>query len=134
MTASRLVMQEWSEVYQKIIKDSKVALHVHKGYVDDKLQGKELMRRGTRYNPKKRRFTWREDWKRIDEEEDAPDQKRMAEVCMEAMNSVSPKLTFNMENVHDFPNKRLVTLDMVIEVVENQISYSYYQKPMKTPW
>ena len=57
------------------------------------------------------------------------------------MNSVSPMLKFTAETVHDFENRRLATLDMEVEVTKmehkdemvEQISFSYYQKPMKTP-
>ena len=56
----------------------------------------------------------------------------MANIWLVAINAVNPMLTFTIETVHDFPNKRLA-MDMEIEVVENQIPYSYNRKPMKTP-
>ena len=77
-------------------------------------------------------FTWGEDWERIDEEEDLPDEVRMSRVCVEAMNVVNEDLTFTVETVHDFENKRLATLDLEMEVVSNMIIYSYFQKAMKT--
>ena len=49
------------------------------------------------------------------------------------MNSVNSDLTFTVETVYDFKNKRLATLDFEAEVIENQVVYSYFQKPMKSP-
>ena len=57
----------------------------------------------------------------------------MGKICLEAMNAVNSDLTFTVETVHDFPNKRLATLDLEVDVVDNQIIYSYFQKTMKTP-
>ena len=64
MACSRLVMQEWSENYSKILEASKVEVHDLRGYVDDNRHETELMRRGSRFNHEKKRFTWREDWQR----------------------------------------------------------------------
>ena len=59
---------------------------------------------------------------------------------MEGMNSVS-NLTFTVETVHNFQNKMLQTLDLQVEVrraeykkrMIDQISFNFFQKPMKTP-
>ena len=58
---------------------------------------------------------------------------RMGNICLDAMNDVSEDLEFTVETVHDFQNKKLATLDFENEVLDNQISYSYFRKPMKTP-
>ena len=68
------------------------------------------------YSTSRKRYTWREDWQR---EEDAPDETRMANICVAAMNDVNPNLKFTVETVHGFDNKRLATLDMVCEVINN---------------
>ena len=54
-----------------------------------------------------------------DNEEDAPEETRMANICVAAMNDVNPNLKFTVETVHGFDNKRLATLDMVCEVINN---------------
>jgi hypothetical protein len=64
MAASRLVMQEWAEGYRDILDRSEVTIYSHDGYVDDARQNTDLMVRGARYNPERRRFTWREDWEK----------------------------------------------------------------------
>ena len=133
MAASRLVMQEWSEGYLDILTRSGIRVDALQGYVDDGRQWTELIRRGTRFVQRLNRFLWREDWERIDVEENLPEEVRMGKICLEAMNAVNSDLTFTVETVHDFPNKRLATLDLEVEVVDNQIIYSYFQKTMKTP-
>ena len=80
MACSRLVMQEWSENYTKILEASKVEVHALRGYVDDNRQQSEPMRKWTRFDQKKNRYTWREDWKREDEERNEPDEERMGRV------------------------------------------------------
>ena len=126
-------MQDWSEGYLEILDRSGVMTDALKGYVDDGRQSTDLMIMGTRFNPERNRFTWREDWERIDREENIPDEKRMGMICLEAMNSVIVDLTFTVESVHDFANGRLATLDFECDVINNQIVYSYFQKEMKTP-
>ena len=133
MAASRLVMQEWSEGYLDILTRSGIRVDALQGYVDDGRQWTELIRRGTRFVQRLNRFLWREDWERIDVEENLPEEVRMGKICLEAMNAVNSDLTFTVETVHDFPNKRLATLDLEVDVVDNQIIYSYFQKTMKTP-
>jgi hypothetical protein len=110
-----------------------VTSYSHDGYVDDARQITDLMVRGARYNSERRRFTWREDWEKEDMEEDLPDEVRMGKICQVALNAVSEDLKFTVETVYDFENNRLATLDFECEFIENQISYSYFQKSMKTP-
>merc|ERR1712074_464646 len=100
----------------------------------------EVMRRGTRFNKQERRYMWREDWEREDTEKNEPDEVRMGKICLEGMNGVS-NLTFTVETTEDFQNKMLPTLDLQIEVKQvvyrrrmiDQISFTYFQKAMKTP-
>ena len=140
MAASRLVMQEWSERYTMTLRTSLVEMWALRGYVDDIRQMSEVMRRGTRFNKQERRYMWREDWEREDIEKNEPDEVRMGKICLEGMNSVS-NLTFTVETAEDFQNKMLPTLDLQIEVKQaayrkkmiDQISFTYFQKAMKTP-
>ena len=121
MAASRLVMQEWAEGFREILDKSGVTVDSQNGYVDDARQNTDLMIRGARYNPERKRFTWREDWKIEDDEDDLPDEVRMGKICLDAMNDVSEDLEFMVETVYDFQNKKLATLDFECEVVDNQI-------------
>ena len=110
MASSRLVMQDWSEGYLEILDLSGVRTDALKGYVDDGRQTTYMMIRGTRFNPDRGRFTWREDWEKQDDEENLPEEKRMGKICLKAMNSVNMDLTFTVETGYYFNNGRLVTL------------------------
>ena len=88
MAASRLIMQDWSEGYEAMLVKSGLRVDALRGYVDDGRQFSDMMRRGTRFNAERGQFTWREDWERIDEDEDLPDEVRMSLVCVEGMNAV----------------------------------------------
>ena len=81
MAAARLVMQEWSEAYRKILEDSGAELDAHGGYVDDGRQATSLMLKGSRFVPELKRFAWRADWEEEDIKEDLPDEVRMANIC-----------------------------------------------------
>ena len=94
IASSRLVMQDWSEGYLDILDVSGVKTYALKGYVDDGRQSTDLMIRGTRFNPDRGRFTWREDWEEQDDDENLPEEKRIANICLTAMNSVTVDLTF----------------------------------------
>ena len=104
-----------------------------KGYVDDGRQISELIIRGTRYVKEMKRFLWRKDWEDIDNMENKPDEVRIAEICLPAMNTVNPNLKFTVETAYDFPDQRLATLDFAVEEVRGIIHYTYFQKSMKTP-
>ena len=92
MACSRLVMQEWGEGYREILDNSGVKTYSQDNYVDDVRQNTDCMVRGARFNPERKRFTWRSDWEKEDEEEDLPDEIRMGKICLEAMNSVCEDL------------------------------------------
>ena len=133
MAAARLVMDEWAKEYRGILVRSGLNVRVHKGYVDDGRQATDLIRMESRYMKEERRFMWRKDWEEQDKLEGKEDEVRMGEICLAAMNHVSPDLQFTVETAHDFENKRLATLDFEVEVINGQIQYSYYEQPMKTP-
>ena len=132
MACARLVMQEWSEEYKNILTRSGLDIDAHAGYVDDGRQATPAFIRGTRFVKELKRFMWRADWEQEDMNKDDSDEVRMANICRPAMNSINKELEFTTETASDFKNKRLATLDFETEVIDNQIIYSYYQKPMKT--
>ena len=133
MACARLVMDDWATKYRGILERSGIEVRVMKGYVDDGRQISELIIRGTRYVKELKRFLWRKDWEDIDNMENKPDEVRIAEICLPAMNAVNPNLKFTVETAHDFPDQRLATLDFAVEEVRGIIHYTYFQKSMKTP-
>ena len=53
--------------------------------------------------------------KRIDDEANEPDNKRMARICLPAMNSINANLKFTTECPEDFKDNRLPTLDFDLD-------------------
>ena len=84
-----------------------------------------------KFHVERRMFIHCEEQLRIDEEEDAPDNVRMAKICLPAMNSVNKNLKFTKEAPEDFANNRLPTLDFVMWMKRGLIYHSYYEKSMR---
>ena len=61
-------------------------------------------------------------------------ERRMARVCLVAMNSINPDLTFTVEVCSDFPDNRLPTLDFLLWPEWWGINHSFFEKAMRTPY
>ena len=96
MAASRLVMQTWSEGYLEILERSGLTVDAIKGYVDDGRHWSDLIRRGSRFCQERMRIMWREDWEEEDDKENLPDEVRMGQVCLKAMNAVTSPLQWRL--------------------------------------
>jgi hypothetical protein len=76
-------------------------------------------------------FIFSEEQLKTDNEENLPDNVRMAQRCLSAMNSVNVNLRFTTEAPEDFDNNRLPTLDFVIWMLAGLLYHTYYEKAMK---
>jgi hypothetical protein len=83
------------------------------------------------FDEEKKAFVYDERQKKIDDEENEPDNKRMARVCLPAMNSLNQDLNFTTECPEDFPGKRLPTLDFVVWMIRGILNHSYFEKSMR---
>ena len=63
------------------------------GYVDDGWQGSTVLRRGMLFDVTRKEFIYSEEQKMIDDAEDAPHSRRMARICLPAMNSLNPRMS-----------------------------------------
>ena len=131
MCAARMVMQHWARGYAEILLQAGLRLPLFGGYVDDGRQGSTALRRGMMFDQEQKKFIFDEEQKRIDDELNEPDNRRMARVCLPAMNSVNPNLTFTTECPEDFQGNRLPTLDFVLWMVRGTLFHSYYEKSMR---
>ena len=130
MCAARMVMQHWAREYTNILLQAGLRIPLMTGYVDDGRQGSTVLRRGMMFNTEKRAFEYSKEQHEIDDEEDAPDNVRMARRCLPAMNSVNGNLRFTTEAPEDFPRDRLPTLDFVLWMVDGLLLHSYFEKAM----
>ena len=53
--------------------------------------------------------------------------------CQKAMNDINVDLVFTTETRKDFENGRLATLDFEVDVVDDILTWRYFQKAMRTP-
>ena len=131
MCAARMVMRHWARGYGEILLHAGLRLPLLSGYVDDGRQGSTVLRKGMRFCQEENKFVFDPRQLEEDEEEDLPDNVRMARRCLPAMNSINPDLKFTTEAPEDFDKDRLPTLDFVIWMVKGIIFHSYYEKKMK---
>ena len=136
MAASRLVMEEYFEIYSKILTGAGAKITLLKVYVDDGRQVSTVLKKGMRFEEKKMEFVWNKEA----EEEDIMKEKQgenkdsfMARLCLPAMNAINPDLTFTVEVPSDFKDERLPTLDFSLWMSgDGQLRHSYFEKEMKT--
>ena len=114
MAASRLVMQDFFEKYHNILVSSGLRTFLMKVYVDDGRQVSTTLRKGMRFSKNKGAFMWDREAEMEDIKLESEGECRnmfMARICLEAMNSINPDLTFTAEVEEDFKDNRLPTLD-----------------------
>jgi hypothetical protein len=92
MCASRMVMQHWARKYTMILLKAGLRVLLLRGYVDDGRQGSTVLRRGMKFDQERSEFIFSEDQLEIDEKENLPDNIRMAQRCLPAINSVNVNL------------------------------------------
>ena len=106
--------------------------------MDDVRHRSNSLRFGTRWNTEERKWTCTEadkkEDKRMKYEMLETTNKRMARLCLPAINSVNEDLVFTAEIPEDFEDKKLPTLDFYLWLEKNgYLNHSYFQKLMKTP-
>ena len=136
MAASRIVMQDFFENYERVLLSANLEINLLKVYVDDGRQITTILDKGMRYSKEEDMFKWSKE----DEEEDIEREKEgeskssfMARLCLPLMNAINPDLTFTAEVAEDFEDKKLPTLDTKLWMEEDgQVFHSYYEKEMRS--
>ena len=118
--------------------DAEIKIFLEGLFVDDCRYVTSSLAPGVRWSNEKKSFIFREDWKKEDLDNNESNQQRTSKELCNAMNSIYSNIKFTIETEEDFPNKRLPTLDFAIWM-ENEdggkfLRYSFYEKPMKTPY
>ena len=139
MAAARIVMNDWSLKYRKMLTEAGLKIGLLSGYVDDVRQGSTLLKLGTRFNKIKMQFEWNEEAEAEDlarmKKDAESSSSRMARICRPAMDSINEDLKFTTEVAEDFEDKRLPTLDFSMWLMKfYRINHTYFQKCMKTPY
>ena len=135
MAVARLVMGEWGQRMRNILNEADIKIFLEGIYVDDARYVTSRVPDGVRWSHGENKFIFQEEWRKEDSSSSADHRKKKTsnELC-KAMNSIFPNIKFTIENEEDFENKRLPTLDFDLWMDENFLKYSFYEKPMKTPF
>ena len=132
MCIARLIMQEWSECFSKILSDNKIAELLKGIYVDDGRSVVSKIENNTRYCKIARQFLKDEKWAIDDELNGVTREARTVMEIREVMNSINKDLEFTTELESDFENLRLPTLSFEIWSDKSGIRHSFYEKPMRS--
>ena len=138
MAVARLVMGEWGEKMRQTMTDTNIKIFLDGLFVDDCRFLTSSLPLGVRWSQEERNFIFREDWKKENVDEQLNNQQRTSNELCKAMNSIFSNIKFRIETEEDFPNKRLATLDFELWMENSEVGkflrYSFYEKPMKTPY
>ena len=148
MAAARIVMGEWGREITNICLREEMKIWLSAIYVDDVRMIISALEKGKRWQEKEKRFTYKVDWEKEDNEKEKKgeedDTKRTAREMRKAMDSVFQNIKFETELEQDFEEKKLPTLDLEIWFEEREerkevegrrkIIYRFYEKPMNTPY
>ena len=103
MAVARLVMQEWKDKYDLILKNSDIEEILSLLYVDDGRGVQRLLKFGERFVPEENKFKVLAECKENDISSNRCRQEITRTEILKAMNSVNPDLSFTMELCKDFP-------------------------------
>ena len=131
MAVSRLVMQEWKERYDQILKRSNIHEYLKGLYVDDGRSFQRKLMWGERFCKDQNKFTFDRDTAEKDENENVNRDELTRREILCAMNSVNSDLEFTMELCTDFADSKLPTLSFSLYMTKTGIEHTYYEKPMK---
>ena len=99
MAASRLVMIDWGEHYERALSRSRMEIGLLSGYVDDICQGGTSIRLGLRYEQHDK-WTWTEEDYKEDLErrmEGESRDMRMIRICLPLDNKINKDIKFTAE-------------------------------------
>ena len=131
MAIARLIMQEWKDNYNEILKNSNIEELLSGIYVDD---GRSLHRKlkwGERFDKENWKFTWNKETEECDKKEMKDRNELTRQEVLKAMNVVSNDIEFTMELSSDFSDKRLPTLSFSLWEGESSLEHSYFEKEMR---
>ena len=132
MCVARLVLQEWSEDFSRILKKCNLEELLRAIYVDDSRGMFTKLRLGQRYSCEQETLTYSEAQEKEDISEGQTREKITEQEIRKIMNSINSDLVFTTETERDFMNKRLPTLGFEIWSEKNGLRHSFFEKP-QTP-
>ena len=132
MCVSHIVMQDWRDEYEVILEASKIESLMKGLYVDDGRDLIEMLRLGTRFDSKLKRFVHNRGWENLDIVNGVSRKELTKSQVLIAMNSINEDLKFTLETSEDFSDIRLPTLSFALLEEWWGINHSYYEKPVRS--
>ena len=114
MAVARLVMQEWRDLYDEILRNSDIKTLLSGLYVDDGREVQRLLKYGERFVAGDKKFKVIPELEIEDIDMDRSRQDVTRSEILKAMNSINSDLKFTMELCTDFQDGRLPTLSFLI--------------------
>ena len=130
MCVAKLVLQQWKEEYDILLKDANLEEKLSKIYVDDNRCITQKIKSGLRFDEEEKKFKFKEEWRKEDDLVDIVE--RTKRELLKAMNAINSDLKFTMEHENDFTNQRLPTLSFEIWSTLNGVRHSYFEKSMRS--
>ena len=132
MCIARIVMQEWSDEFEKLLKKNCIDEKMRGIYVDDGRMIIRKLKKGIRFDEKESCFNFKESWFDEDNSSDDSSEMRTEREMRKAMCSVSTDLVFTTETEFEFQNGRLPTLSFELLSELSGLRHSYFEKSMRT--
>ena len=131
MAVARLVMQQWKDDFDEILKKSNIIEIMSGLYVDDGRNFIKMLDLGNRFVEDRNVIDFSEKAFKEDTTRGISKEELTKEQILKAMNSVNKDLEFTMETHKDFIDGRLPTLSFSLWPGQRCIHHSYYEKEMK---
>ena len=131
MAVAKLVMQQWKNDYDKILERSGIQEWLSGLYVDDGRSYQRKLKWGERYCGQQKKFTFDVDKEMEDASENVDRNELTRREVLLAMNDVNKDLEFTKELCSDFIDKKLPTLSFSLNITDEGIQHTYFEKNMK---
>ena len=131
MAVARLVMQQWKDDFDEILKKSNIIEIMSGLYVDDGRNFIKMLDLGNRFVEDRNVIDFSEKAFKEDTTRGISKEELTKEQILKAMNSVNKDLEFTMETHKDFIDGRLPTLSFSLWPGQRCIHHSYYEKEMR---
>ena len=131
MAVARLVIGQWKDEYNTILRKSNIKELSSGLYMDDGRTVHRKLKLGEWFDKSKIAIIFKEEQREQDIKENLTGEEVTRREILNAMNSVNADLTFTMEICQDFDNGRIPTLSFSLWPGKARLMHSYFEKHMR---
>ena len=125
---SRLYMLRWDDKFLTKLRKLRLSPQMYVRYVDDTLIVSEVIQPGVRYDSKKSILRFNADL--VPEDEAKSDDIRTFEVLRSIADSIDSDIQWEEDVPTNHASNKLPCLDMELWMVDSQVMFQFYSKPM----